>query len=410
MNRKKWVATLIFVLANIVLVACTTNDSAEPSEEAEISVVTSFFPVYEFTQAIAGERANVSLMVTDGADPHSYEPSAQNVVAVNEADVFVYSSEEMEFWVGNLLNSVENDDLIVARTADGLETEGHYEAPGAQSTQEGEETSPLLEDSAFDIDVIGVAGHYHTGDVVTLRAQYEEAAEWKWFVQYEGEEWQQVEELTDDRFEYEATGEDFYVQAVALNEEGTEVAQSEPAHIHIDDHDEADPHIWLDPVLAQDQVEIIRDALIEADPEGEEVYTENAAAFNEELQTLHEEFEEAFSEADNRVFVVQHEAFGYLASRYNLEQLAIGGLSTEVEPSPSRLAEIGGLVEEYDVPVIYYQSGANSSVAQTVANETGTETAVLHDLETLSEELQAEDLGYLDAMRENLESLKVSIH
>ncbi len=93
-----------------------------------------------------------------------------------------------------------------------------------------------------------------------------------------------------------------------------------------------------------------------------------------------------------------------------MEQVAIGGLSTEVEPSPSRIAEVGHLVEQYDVPVIYYQQGANSAIAQTVAAETGTETAVLHDLEVLSEELLAEELGYLDALRENLEALQLSIH
>lgn len=66
-------------------------------------------------------------------------------------------------------------------------------------------------------------------------------------------------------------------------------------------------------------------------------------------------------------------------------------------------------MEEHNVPVIYYQQGANSAIAETVATETGTETAVLYDLEVLSEELQAEDLGYVDAMRQNLEALQLSI-
>lgn len=407
---KNKIKALLFVLsAGVLFAGCSPGEWLEDSEEGEISVVTSFFPVYEFAEKVAGDRAVVSLMVEGGMDPHTYEPSAQDVVAANEADVFIYSSEEMEYWADSLLSTVENEELVVARTADGLEAESHFDAPASHYDQEGNEEVTSVADAPEEVELMGVAGHYHTGDVVTLRGQYEEAAEWEWFVQYAGEEWQTVDGLDEDRFEYEATGEDFFVQAVAFGSDGNEVAQSERTHIHIDDHDEQDPHIWLDPVLAQDQVRVIRDALIEADPEGEEEYTANAEAFNEELQTLHEEFEETFADAEKRVFVVQHEAFGYLASRYDLEQLAIGGISTEVEPSPSRIAEIGDLVEEHEVPVIFYQEGANSSIAQTVANETGTETAVLHDLESLSEELQAQDLGYLEAMRENLESLKQSI-
>ena len=62
------------------------------------------------------------------------------------------------------------------------------------------------------------------------------------------------------------------------------------------------------------------------------------------------------------------------------------------------------------MPVIYYQQGASSAIAQTVATETGTDTAVLYDLEVLSEELLENDLGYIEAMRHNLESLQISIY
>lgn len=412
MNKKKIFSLFSFLLASVVLVACSSGneEGADTSEGSEVSVVTSFFPVYQFTEEVAGDRADVTLMVDGGADPHSYEPSAQDVASVNNADIFAYSSEQMEFWAESLLDSVENDELIVARTADGMESEEHAEMPASDSTEGESEVEPIVSDAPFDIDIIGVAGHYHTGDAVTLRAQYQEADSWEWYIQYIGEDWEQVEDLTEDRFEYETTGEDYYVQAVAYDADGNATAQSEPEHIHIDDHEGEDPHIWLDPLFAQDQVNVIRDALIEADPDGEEVYTENAEAFNDELQTLHEDYEAAFEDAENRTFVVQHQAFGYLANRYQLEQIAIGGLSTEVEPSPSRIAEIGQLVEEYNVPVIYYQQGANSSVADTVANETGTETAILYDLETLSDELQESGAGYIEAMRENLESLQRSIN
>lgn len=408
MKYKKIRQLVPLLILTVGLAACTTGDNEDSTEDG-LSIVTSFYPVYDFVQQIAGDEADISLMVGNGADAHSYEPSAQDVAEINNADVFVYSSEDMEFWVPSLLDTIDNEDLSVVRTADGFESDSHYEAAAGNDESAEEATNPVSS-VPEEVSLIGVGGHYHSGDTVTVRSQYDDAQEWYWVVKEIGGEWTRVEEFTEDRFEYQTTDEDVYVQAVAVDEEGNDLAQSEVARIHIDDHDGEDPHIWLDPVLAQDQVRVILDALVEADPENESVYTQNAETFIDELQSLHEAFDDAFRDAENRAFVVQHQAFGYIASRYNLEQIAIGGLSTEVEPSPSRIAEINQLVNEYEVPVIYYQQGANSAIAQTVANETGTETAVLHDLETLSEELREQDLGYIEAMRENLEALKSSIN
>ncbi|MBM7542690.1 metal ABC transporter solute-binding protein, Zn/Mn family [Amphibacillus cookii] len=524
MFKRKWlIAFLIMFVVSVVLIGCGQDDAdtSGAGDEQEINVVASFYPMYEFTKQVAGDRANVTLMVSAGEDAHHYEPSAQDVAAVNDANVFVYSSGEMEFWAESLLNTIENDDLIVARAAEGIEltdtsSDGHdlqdessivingvahhyhtgdmieltaelaedvnyddwhwytredldseWETVSGQgtnafeyeATDESFEVQAVLfddshdiyaqsepveividnhdhgdehhgdhddenhedhdhnhhEDEAETIEITGLADHYHTGDVVTLEAQLDSEVnydDWHWYKREASsdDEWEIISDQETNRLEYQTAGASFEVKAVLYDDDHHAYAESEPIQIVIDDHEDEDPHSWLDPVLAQEQVNAIRDALIEADPDGQEIYEENAETFNAELQTLHEEFETAFTDAENRVFVVQHQAFGYIAHRYNLEQVAIGGLSTEVEPSPSRIAEIGGLVEEYDVPVIYYQHGANSAIAQTVANETGTETAVLHDLEVLSEELMADDLGYIEAMRENLEALQLSIH
>lgn len=512
--KNPWLTTLSLGLISVAVLAGCNQEDGESNSTEQLSVVTSFYPMYEFTKHVAGDRADVSLMVSSGQDAHHYEPSAQDVAKVNKADVFVYSSEEMEHWVSSLLNTVENKDLIIARTADGKGltgshdhnsngeeghtsntvqsltikgVAGHYhtgdtielsaeldkavdlehwhwytkgssaeewEAVSGQggSTFEFEATGESFEVRAvlFDNDhreyaqsesveiiiddhaeeaghkheqkseeatemltISGLADHYHTGDTITLSAEAQEETEynhWHWYIREDVEdEWKTVPNQETDLFEYKAENGSFEVKAVLLDDEHSTYAESEIVSVIIDDHENEDPHIWLDLVLAQDQVNVIRDALIKADPEGQSVYEENAKAFNEEIQALHKEYETALEGAENRIFVVQHQAFGYIAERYDLEQIAIGGLSTEVEPSPSRIAEIGDLVEHYNVPVIYYQQGANSAIAETVATETGTETAVLYDLEVLSEELQSQDLGYVEAMRENLEALQLSI-
>ena len=511
--KKTWLTTLSLGLISAAVLAGCNQEDRESGSAEQLSVVTSFYPMYEFTKHVAGDRADVSLMVSSGQDAHHYEPSAQDVAKVNESDVFVYSSEEMEHWVSSLLNTIENEDLIIARTADGAgstdshvhvhgDEEGHesnaaesltikgvashyhtgdtielsaelgeavdldqwhwytrespteewevvsgqggstfeLEAVGesfevraalydddhseyAQSEpveiiiddhgeEAGHKHEQKSEEAAGTLTISGLEDHYHTGDTITLSAKAQEETEyhWHWYTrEIVEDQWQAVPDQETDLFEYKAESGSFEVKAALLDDKHGTYAESESVSVIIDDHENEDPHIWLDLVLAQEQVNIIRDALIEADPEGQSVYEENAKAFNEEIQALHKEYETALEGAENRIFVVQHQAFGYIAERYDLEQIAIGGLSTEVEPSPSRIAEIGDLVEQYNVPVIYYQQGANSAIAETVAKETGTETAVLYDLEVLSEELQSQDLGYVDAMRENLEALQLSI-
>lgn len=440
---KKGFSLVGIAVAGSLLAACgqdgdSANNTNGNGETLQVSA--SFYPMYEFATQVGGDRANVEMVLSSNQDAHSFEPSAQDVAKANDSDVFVYSSDEMEFWVPGLLNSIENDDLVVARTADGVEAaiesdhdhahddedhdhedEGHDHAHDEEDHNHGEEDHNHDEDEGHDRAhddeehnhdedsghghgrIIGATGHYHTGDTASLQADIDSEETITWVVVESGEE-TQTELSASDTFEHTLANGSATVYFVADGE------QSESVNLHVDDHDGSDPHVWLDPVYAKDQVNIILDAFIEADPEGEDEYRANAEEFIQQLEALHQDYEEAFEGAENRNFVVQHEAFSYLANRYNLNQISIGGLSTEVEPSPSRLVEVGSLVEEHDVPVIYYQDGSDSGVAQTVADETDTEIAVLYDLEILSSEIEEQGLGYIEAMRQNLEQLKLSIN
>lgn len=320
--------TVLFITA-VILIGCTNNNDAEIEQQNDtIHIVTSMFPMYEITKEIAGDRAEVSVMVGANEDAHHYEPSARAVASVNEADVFVYSSDEMEFWVESLLSVVENDDLIVVELGDGIDFEIHSE------------------------------------------------------LDHEDEDHHEDEHNHDD-VEH---------------------------HDHAHDHGNLDPHFWLNPVSVENQLPLIVDALRQVDEEGKDIYEKQAARFSEELLTLDQMYQAAFQSAENRSFVVQHQAFGHLAHQYDLEQVAIGGLTTEVEPNPKQLAQIVTFINEQQIPVIYYQSGSSSSIAETISNETNTGVGVLYDLESLPADFQDAQRPYIEAMKENLEQLKKSIN
>lgn len=195
------------------------------------------------------------------------------------------------------------------------------------------------------------------------------------------------------------------------HEEEHDDHEEEQDHHEDDGHDHVvDPHIWLDPVSAKKMVETISEEIQTVDEEHAESYQANTAEYLSELDLLNQEFESAFEQSENRVFVVQHAAFGYLARRYELEEVSISALTSNQEVSPAKLAEIGAFVKENDIAVIYYQDSGNNELAATIANETGIELGVLSAIEGVTAEDQANGLDYLAIMRDNLKALKQTIN
>lgn len=96
----------------------------------------------------------------------------------------------------------------------------------------------------------------------------------------------------------------------------------------------------VDPVYAQEEVAAILAGVLEADETSKESYEANAAAFNEKLAKLDAAYQTAFETAENRTFVVQHAAFGYIARRYELTEVAVSDVSSDAEPNPAKLAEL----------------------------------------------------------------------
>ncbi|MBZ3654343.1 zinc ABC transporter substrate-binding protein AdcA [Enterococcus faecium] len=92
---------LIVVVALGLLGACSSSNDAKVSNDqnGKLEIVTSFYPMYDFTKNIVGDEANVKLMIPAGSEPHDYEPSAKDIADVHDADVFVYHNKNMETWV-----------------------------------------------------------------------------------------------------------------------------------------------------------------------------------------------------------------------------------------------------------------------------------------------------------------------
>lgn len=170
-----------------------------------------------------------------------------------------------------------------------------------------------------------------------------------------------------------------------------------------------DPHAWLDPVLAQAQVEAIRAGLAKADPDNAERYAGNARAYRERLAALHAAFERGLGWCARREIVVSHAAFAYLARRYGLTMVPVTGLAPEAEPSPAHLAALVRFARRHKVEYIFFETLVSPKLAETLAREVGARTLVLNPIEGLMPEEASAGKDYVALMEQNLENLRTAL-
>ncbi|MFR9778919.1 metal ABC transporter substrate-binding protein [Micromonospora sp. MS34] len=165
-----------------------------------------------------------------------------------------------------------------------------------------------------------------------------------------------------------------------------------------------DPHVWLDPTRLATIGDRLAERLGRADPDRAADFTARAAALRAELERLDADYTQGLKTCQRREIVTSHAAFGYLAARYQLDQVGITGLSPETEPAPQRLAEVAKEARAHQATTIFFETLVSPKVAETVAREVGARTAVLDPIEGPPAEGD-----YLSAMRTNLQTLRTAL-
>lgn len=299
---KKWISIFAAVLSLSLASGCAGSSGGQAGDD-KISVVASFYPMYDFASKIGGDKVSVKNLTPAGVEPHDWEPSSTDMITMEKADIFIYNGLGMETWADSVLGSLSNKKLVAV---------------------EASKNVPLLEGSEND------GGGY-------------------------------------------------------------------------------DPHVWLNPQNAKIEMQNILTALISADPDSEAYYRENFEKYAAEIDALDSEFKTALSALPQKNIVVAHDAFGYLCDAYGLTQVPIEGLAADSEPDAARMSEIVDFVRVNGVRVIFFEELVSPKVAEAIASETGSSTAVLNPLEGLSDEDLAKGADYFSVMRANLAVLTKSL-
>ena len=340
----KKVLTMVF-LGCLLLSGC--GQKAAPADPDRLQIVTTVFPAYDFARAAAGDRAEVTLLLPPGAESHSYEPTPADILAVRDCDLFIYLGGESDAWVDTILEAGEPTGTVM-KMVDCVELLEEEEVEGMQS----------------------LPGHDHNhGD-------------------------------PDDH----------------------------------EDHDlgrvqEYDEHVWTDPANAAAITRIVGERLAAMDKtngasyraaaegyaeqlaalDGEHAaaYRENAAAYGAELRRLDGEFAAFFASLPERTIVFGDRfPLRYFAEEYGLDYYAaFPGCSTQTEPSAATIAFLTDKVRAEGISTVWYIEFSNHLVADSIAEATGTKTAMFHTCHNVSKAELEGGATYVSLMEGNLAAL-----
>jgi zinc transport system substrate-binding protein len=308
MKLPHWVKVLLAGILPWILVACggTSPSVTSASTAQPLTVVATFVPIYEFTKAVVGDKAQVDILIPPGNEVHDYQTKPEDLKKLAQAKLLIKNGLGLDDFVDGLISSSGNAELKVINASQGVKTLGQV------------------------------------GELVPI-----------------------------------AKGE----------KEGP-----------------SNPHIWLDPVRAQQQVGNIRDAMMDVDPSHGKSYESNAEAYIGKLQALDREYKKALASTGKKEFITFHDAFPYLADRYGLKQLAIIAIP-EDELTPEDVKKTVQAAKKYKVKVLLSEPGVDNKLFTTLSKDLSINVKTIDSLEngTLDPDY------YFKVMRANLEILKEAL-
>lgn len=158
MRKFLYVLLLISIFS---LAGCGTGDSAQNAAGGDnndeiMSVVTTIFPPYDFVRQIAGDKAELTMLLSPGTESHSYEPSPQDIIKIQEADIFIYVGGESDEWVKDILDSADTSSMDIIAMMDSVKVA--YEEPvNSVETDDKDEEEPEYDEHIWTSPVNAIA-------------------------------------------------------------------------------------------------------------------------------------------------------------------------------------------------------------------------------------------------------------
>jgi len=350
---------IAFIAAAVFAAGCLTScapgaETPDTEKKEAISIVTTIFPEYDWVNSILGSNpagAEVTFLLDNGVDLHSYQPTAEDMLKISTCDLFIYVGGESDEWTEDVLENAANEEMEVINLLE------------------------LLGDAVKEEEVVEGMEHDHDHD-----HDHED-----------GEEEHDHEEDHD-------------------HEDGEE----EHDHDHEEGEAEMDEHVWLSLRNAAVLVDGIEKAIEAIDPGNAETYRDNASEYIGKLNALDAEYTKTVSAAETDVLLFGDRfPFRYLTDDYGLGYYAaFVGCSAETEASFETVAFLAAKVDELSLGSVMIIESSDGKIAQTIVANTEDKDQKILTLDSLqSTTAQDAEKGvtYLSVMENNLSVLKEAL-
>ena len=441
--KTTWIVTIIAIVAvagvTSALAVSSMSDTETVSTElvsnemvdqpAKLKIFTSFYPIHQFTKGIAGDVAEVELLIPMNVEPHDYELTPQKLVALKNADVLVYNGADFEPFVEQIIDSGEFTDLVLIEAVEGIELlegdllkdleltvleedhddNGHEEGHDSHAEEFAEEIEHVIEefehghiDASQAIASIEEILHEHEGDGHDHGNETLENIE------------EQLHEIEEGHVSADQGIEGIHHIVLSIEEEhedGHDEHEGEGGHGH---HHHGsfthDPHVWLDPILAKDQVNNIASGLMDVvdDSDVSRIQT-NTNRYNAQLDALDAHIRDELSSCKRDTFMPFHNAFTYFGERYDLKPRALAGLDPELNPSPAEIETMIKFAEDNDIQYFFHEELVDTKIADVLAEHMGGGILIFSPLEGLTDEDIENNATYFDKMYKNIDQLKIAL-
>lgn len=368
--RKILSVLLCLSLSLGILSGCGTaaTEAAAPARQGasasddELRIVTTIFPLYDWTRVILGDRmdeVSLTMLLDNGVDLHSYQPTTEDMVTIATADLFLYVGGESDSWVKDALRETTASDVVAI------------------------DLMEVLGDQAKTEEIVEGMEHDHDHDHDDEHDDHDD------------------HDHDDDHDDHDHADED--------HEHGADEVHDE-AHHH--DNDE---HFWLSLRCAQTLCTAIADQICAIDPDHASRYATNTAAYLAQLAALDEAYTETVAQASsNTLLFADRFPFRYLADDYGLTYYAaFPGCSAETEASFETIAFLAGKVDELGLHSILTIEGSDHKIAETVSAATATKDQTILTLDSL-QSVTADDIQngvtYLSVMEDDLAVLHEALN
>lgn len=166
------------------------------------------------------------------------------------------------------------------------------------------------------------------------------------------------------------------------------------------------PHAWMSPTDVQLYIENIRSALVEADPDNADVYSENAASYTKQIQELVQPLKEQLdSIPDSKRWLATSEgAFSYLARDFGLQEIYLWPINADAQGTPQQVRRLIDTIRENDIGAVFSESTVSDKPARQVARETGAQYGGVLYVDSLSEADGAVPT-YIELLRKTVETI-----